>query len=139
MLTRAQASEAATVKVCNNCKHVFPLTEEFFHIRKKARGKDVWWPHNECKPCTRKKAIERGMRKEKRRRRHLDRWKMSRGCEKCGYKEHACALDFHHKGDDKEGGVAGMLTHSHRNLINEVRKCVVLCANCHRVEHNRSK
>jgi hypothetical protein len=59
--------------------------------------------------------------------------KMALGCSKCGYKDHPAALDWHHTDDTKEGivGRADSIAQAER----EMAKCVVLCANCHRVHH----
>jgi hypothetical protein len=73
--------------------------------------------------------------KEKRRRRHLNAYKVRTGCSHCGYKDHPAALDFHHL-RDKVKGIPAMMSHSLPNLFKEIRKCIVLCANCHRIEHN---
>ncbi len=55
-------------------------------------------------------------------------------CAKCGFKEHTCALDFHHKNpDEKDFPIdAG---YSMKKILAEIAKCIVLCANCHRIEH----
>ena len=55
------------------------------------------------------------------------------GCSVCSEKEHVC-LDFHHlDGKDKE--VASMLGMNDTRVKEEISKCVVLCANCHRKHH----
>jgi transcription elongation factor Elf1 len=57
-------------------------------------------------------------------------------CEECGEEHHAC-LDFHHIGE-KEIGVAELVTRrntSKERIKEEVKKCKVLCANCHRKKH----
>ncbi len=64
--------------------------------------------------------------------------KAETGCERCGEANPAC-LDFHHRNpDDKEMAVGDMVTHGHgrERLSEEIAKCVVLCANCHRKEHH---
>ena len=64
--------------------------------------------------------------------------KLAAGCSKCGYKEYACALDFHHL-DPKEKDInPALLAYrgwSMENIKKELDKCIVLCANCHRVVH----
>ena len=67
----------------------------------------------------------------------LNRYKMWKGCEFCGYRESPHALDFDHIDPaQKEAQVSNMLTGSRKRLIAEVRKCRVLCANCHRIHTN---
>ena len=61
--------------------------------------------------------------------------KLERGCAICGYRESPFALDFHHKNgkDDKEFVVSKLWKYPWSLILEEVQKCDVLCANCHRV------
>lgn len=56
-------------------------------------------------------------------------------CKRCDEARPAC-LDFHHPGE-KERGIARMIArgYSKSNIEAEIERCIVLCANCHRVEH----
>jgi hypothetical protein len=55
------------------------------------------------------------------------------GCSVCSEKQPAC-LDFHHiSGKDKT--VASMLGMNDDRVREEISKCVILCANCHRKHH----
>ena len=58
-------------------------------------------------------------------------------CVKCGYDKHPAALDFHHKNPKKkEAQIAQMaITGSWAKMLEEIKKCIVLCSNCHRIEH----
>lgn len=58
--------------------------------------------------------------------------KMERGCAKCGYKGHPAALDFDHTRGTKRRQVGQSPTL--KFLIEEMEKCTILCANCHRVK-----
>ena len=53
------------------------------------------------------------------------------GCAICGYDKCDRALDFHHVNpEDKKFQIR--VTHmSNKNLIAEITKCILLCANCH--------
>lgn len=65
----------------------------------------------------------------------LDRIKRSRTCFFCGEDE-PVALDFHHKDADEK--VFTISRKIHKNLtilLEEVAKCEVVCANCHRKLH----
>ena len=68
-----------------------------------------------------------------------DKWaefKASLSCTKCG-ESHPATLDFHHVVRDKTNKKVFKLVHN-RNwtaLMDEIAKCVVLCANCHRKHH----
>lgn len=58
-------------------------------------------------------------------------YKTRTGCVDCGYNAHACALDFDHVSDDKFKAISRI-----RSLVrihDEMQKCEVVCANCHRV------
>ncbi len=58
-------------------------------------------------------------------------------CELCGYKSCIWALDFHHLDEKTKSfslSVRG-LTRSWALIKNEVEKCVLVCANCHREIH----
>jgi hypothetical protein len=61
--------------------------------------------------------------------------KLKRGCECCGYNAHACALDFDHLDPaTKKRDIAKMHTTNVSTLLLEIKKCQVLCANCHRIK-----
>ena len=57
-------------------------------------------------------------------------------CKKCGYDKCINALEFHHrKKKKKEFEINCKL--SLERLIEEAKKCDLLCANCHREEHSK--
>lgn len=61
----------------------------------------------------------------------------STGCTRCPEKR-IPALDCHHRDDhEKLFEIAKRPTISEARLRAELAKCEVLCANCHRCEHNR--
>jgi hypothetical protein len=44
-------------------------------------------------------------------------------------------FDFHHLGN-KEEGISYLISNAGiEQIVNEVSKCILLCANCHRIEH----
>lgn len=65
----------------------------------------------------------------------LEDLKKQRECEKCGNDDFR-VLDFHHRGD-KEFNVSDGTTRgfSRKKILEEIEKCEVLCANCHRILH----
>tara|TARA_Y100000356_G_scaffold43872_1_gene34170 strand:+ start:288 stop:638 length:351 start_codon:yes stop_codon:yes gene_type:complete len=66
------------------------------------------------------------------RKRFMKRVKLFLGCQLCGYKKHACALHFDHiDPNTKFKIISRMNNYSMEALKNEMRKCRVLCANCH--------
>ena len=89
-------------------------------------------------------------------------YKKYRGCENCGYNENGLALDFAHINPEKKSyyiykdgptgsGMSKMvsrLTHGKdkeknrlrwKELKQEIRKCKILCKNCHVIETYKNK
>lgn len=67
---------------------------------------------------------------------------MQRGgkCKSCGYNKNISALEFHHINPDKKEFQIDMRHFSNMKLETlqlELIKCKLLCANCHREEHNQ--
>lgn len=62
-------------------------------------------------------------------------YKMGLKCSECGENHPAC-LEFHHKNgkEDKINNISIMVHdgHSISNIQREIKKCEILCANCHR-------
>ena len=58
-------------------------------------------------------------------------------CSKCGYDKCSWALDFHHiNKKEKLGTIQWFITSKSIKLAEiESRKCILLCANCHREHH----
>jgi len=83
-----------------------------------------------------KKAREARVKNRKRNYRFVNRYKLLRGCWRCGYRECVTALQFHHLGE-KDRMVSRMVSdaHSLAKIKREIRKCIVLCANCHIFAH----
>lgn len=70
-----------------------------------------------------------------RNRAYVNEVKARLGCRRCGIKDHR-VLDFHHLGDKEQAvALAVGASWSIRKLQAEIDKCIVLCANCHRIEH----
>jgi hypothetical protein len=59
-------------------------------------------------------------------------------CEKCGYNKCSKALEFHHVDPTKkEFGIGNKgYTRSWEKIKQELDKCIMVCANCHREIHN---
>ena len=58
-------------------------------------------------------------------------------CEKCGYDRCIEALDFHHRNKaNKDFSISSKgYTRSWKRVMEELDKCMILCANCHRELH----
>lgn len=71
----------------------------------------------------------------KRRKSVLDTLKREHGgkCQSCGYSKSFMALEFHHiNPDEKSFGISRFYTYGIDRLRAEAKKCILLCANCHR-------
>lgn len=56
-------------------------------------------------------------------------------CEQCGYSTYLGALDFHHKDPSQKDFTIGNRDFRLEQCIEEAKKCVLLCSNCHRELH----
>jgi hypothetical protein len=61
-------------------------------------------------------------------------------CADCKKKYPACVMDYHHL-RDKKYNLAYMVKSgfSHQTILIEIDKCVLLCANCHRIRTHLKK
>jgi hypothetical protein len=57
-------------------------------------------------------------------------------CQKCGYSKNINALEFHHTRDKSFTLDSRRLSNtSWSKILSEFKKCILLCANCHRETH----
>lgn len=68
----------------------------------------------------------------------IRRLKRLYGCSICGYKKSLDALCFHHI-RDKKYIVSRMLQNSRKSLKEEIRKCILVCHNCHSEIHEQER
>jgi len=129
-------------KVCVTCQNSYPATREYFN-RKSSSNDDL---QNVCKSCNAKNSKKHYEKnKEKIKQKTRDRIKrikplaqqlvlryLKAGCADCGEKD-IVVLEFDHQGD-KKYEIAKMIhdAYSLDKLEEELNKCVVRCANCHR-------
>jgi hypothetical protein len=67
--------------------------------------------------------------------RFVEEYKKNHPCELCGYSDPR-ALEFHHRNpEDKEFLVSSACRVGIDELKEEMAKCMVICANCHRILH----
>ena len=77
-----------------------------------------------------------------RRKREIKEWlasyKGNLSCKKCG-ENHPATLEFHHKKGSEKGGAISYLADrgcSIKKILEEMKKCEVLCSNCHQKLHH---
>lgn len=72
----------------------------------------------------------------------LKRYKLMKGCSKCGYNENAHALQFNHVDPKQKRFLLAQKAHKmvlntgtkgKQKLKEELNKCEVVCANCHAI------
>jgi len=106
-----------------------------------ARGKDEMSAYSRAYYQANKEAV-----KEKTKiRRKKDRllwieYKTTLSCRICG-QNHPATLDFHHVIIHPDNQTINDLTRSgaYNRVVEELKKCEVLCANCHRIHHHEER
>ena len=64
----------------------------------------------------------------------IKRYKRMKGCSLCGWNKSIWGLHFDHKDNvQKTRDVSNMVRYSRKTLKDEIRKCTLLCANCHSI------
>lgn len=128
-------------KVCTRCDKEKDIEEFLF------RNKDKGTRHSACSECykdirkesyerTKQTTLNRNKRNTEKKKEWFNDYKANLSCEKCG-EDHPACLEFHHLNPTtKDKNVAEMInTYSQKKIQEEIDKCSVLCANCHRKEH----
>lgn len=86
-------------------------------------------------------AKRRVMQRKKELRQWLDSLKEDLKCNRCD-ENHISCLEFHHKNPKKKEIAISLAPNygwSKERILKEIKKCEVLCANCHRKEHYGKK
>lgn len=116
-------------KLCDYCGKTYP--EDAFGVALTTPTKT--YRRRKCRDCyrTTKHVLIDGYLK------WINEYKEKFGCGRCGVTD-SRVLDFHHKkGEDKLFTIGGFRRSVGFDRIKkEVAKCDVLCANCHRIEHD---
>ncbi len=93
--------------------------------------KNIWYPAH------RQDRIDRSRRKREELVEWYREYKKTLKCADCG-QTHPATLEFHHLDPaKKEVNISRLIATSSslRRLKEEMAKCIVLCANCHRIRH----
>ena len=133
----------ADMKRCTTCEEWKPETLEYFYKDKNCKDGLVVY----CKSCCKKNRnysapwYSRQLAKMKAR-----RWGVKKAllelfggeCVTCGYDGCIAAFEFHHiNPEEKEFTISGSRTYgkSWDEILEEAKKCMLLCSNCHRELH----
>lgn len=114
-------------KICTRCGKELPI--EDFYWRDKAKG----LRRSQCKYCHNSYVKKMYNKKHQ----DIESLKAYCKCAKCG-QSRGYVLDFHHKDPlSKEDTIAQLISSnvSLSKIKEEIDKCVILCANCHREFH----
>ena len=116
-------------KRCDYCQKLHP--ENAFGVALTTRTKV--YRRRKCRYCyrlTKQRLIYRYYQ-------WLNKYKQQRGCSRCKITD-ARVLDFHHKNDHNKLFAVGGFRRSvgFDRIQQEVKKCDVICANCHRILHD---
>ena len=60
-------------------------------------------------------------------------------CKICGYNKSNYAKHFHHLDKNNKREVSQMNQHSLKEVKKEIKKCVLVCANCHAELHEKER
>lgn len=122
---------------CGTCRQVRPIGDFYSGAEQRRTEKRGGRALLSCRSCVRAKNQARLAPRYA----ILDRIKTEAGCADCGLRdvEHPEIYDFDHlPGFEKRGTVASFLTRGTiEEMLEEVAKCEVVCANCHRVRTRR--
>jgi len=129
------------MKKCYKCNEK-KLLEDFYNNKYKADGKQTI-----CKTCSNKRRVEYYKENKEREtivknknKRKIKQWfkdlKDTLECNECG-ENHPATLQFHHKNGKKEFNISNAVcgSFSKEKILEEMKKCVILCANCHMKIH----
>jgi hypothetical protein len=124
------------MKTCRKCKEEKSLSE-FNKNRGRSDGVQTL-----CRQCDRDRgkaiyennkeaALENNRKQKAKKRAYLDSLK-NNPCSDCGQKFPPCAMDFDHVRGTKVDNVSSS-SMSYLKTQDEIQKCDLVCANCHRV------
>jgi hypothetical protein len=109
---------------CCRCNVELKINENAY---KRPTGK----PYPYCKKCFNDYCNERWVQRK------IDAVKLKGGCcIKCGYNKSYKALDFHHRDStQKDFDWRKLKLRTWKSIVKELKKCDLLCSNCHRELH----
>lgn len=140
--------ECMKTRICSICKNELPETPEYFASRKDRKNTLFQGICRSCQKEYRKehynknkqKYISRAQEYTQKTVQWFQEIKKDLKCEVCN-EQRWWILEFHHKDPgSKEGNISEMIRNGGRKrILEEIKKCKVLCANCHRDLHHQEK
>ena len=115
------------MRTCRACGYISDNPEDFKGHAQCSGGRE-----NICKVCWSKYACERARKQ----RDLINFTKIGRPCEICGVVYPPIVMDYHHKNvEDKEFTIGSSHQLAMTRIYKEIDKCMLVCANCHRLLH----
>lgn len=116
------------MRPCSKCKNNYEESE-FYHSTRNGKKRPGSW----CKNCMNTQTVKR---QQKYRREAVE---LAGGCCRiCGYDKCIAALEFHHRDPKQKDFKISKVARSPLTdpcVQAEIKKCILLCANCHREVH----
>jgi len=118
-------------KVCNMCKTEQPR-ENFYKLKSK-NYKSEWDCRDSC--CKKCRSIFTTKKRQELKEKAV-KYKGGK-CFDCNLEtSHHCVYDFHHLDPSKKDfSFSSSYSKSLKHWVPELDKCILLCANCHRIRH----
>ena len=76
---------------------------------------------------------ESHLKSNRKRKAWLDTYKAERGCARCGIKDPVVLVAHHRNPEEKERPISDWWRIGFEPLIEELKKCDILCYNCHAI------
>ena len=100
--------------------------------KRKAKAREYSAKHYAAHKAAHIEAVKKVRREGKR---EWLSFKASLGCSQCGV-SHPAVIDFHHPPGTKKYAVNKLVSDgNYARAYAEASKCIILCANCHRIHH----
>jgi hypothetical protein len=121
-LSKWQTIDGIKCKQCPSCKEFKPATSDVYYLRSSDKS-----PIGGCKKCQAQKAAIF--------KKNVVDYKGGR-CRDCDGVFIAAVYEFHHLDpSQKDFMISDAMARTSARLYAELDKCVLLCANCHRIRH----
>jgi hypothetical protein len=98
-------------------------------------GKDLVGKYSNARFCSKSHAVTHHVTEWRRRTKQKCVELLGGKCQRCGYDRCFAALIFHHPGEKSFGIGSGNII-AWAKIEKELKKCELLCLNCHAEEHN---